>query len=92
MERKELWKIKNYKEIYNITIEDYNNLLLLQDNKCKICKKDYSNEKKKLAVDHCHVSGKVRGLLCTKCNMCLGGVNDNIEILKEMILYLKENG
>jgi hypothetical protein len=43
-----------------------------------------------LAVDHCHTTGKIRGLLCSKCNPALGAFNDNIEILNSAIKYLKE--
>lgn len=40
-------------------------------------------------VDHCHTTGKVRGLLCNNCNTALGLVDDKIEVLKRMIKYLK---
>jgi len=41
-------------------------------------------------VDHCHVTGKYRGLLCNRCNTSLGFVNDDIELLENMVKYLKE--
>jgi len=43
-----------------------------------------------LLVDHCHVTGKYRGLLCNRCNTSLGFVNDDIELLEKMVNYLKE--
>lgn len=57
------------------------------DFKCQICYNELQ-----LAVDHCHESGKVRGLLCSNCNNGLGRFKDNLEYLKNAIKYLKENG
>lgn len=56
---------------YGLTPEDYDRMLERQDNSCKICKRSCSSGKK-LAVDHCHNTGKVRGLLCASCNTRLG--------------------
>lgn len=70
-----------------LTVEQYNEMLFKQNNKCKICNKQ---DTKKLAVDHCHSTGKVRGLLCFRCNAMLGASNDDINILKQGILYLQE--
>lgn len=69
-----------------------------QGGKCKICGKHYTdtkpvqnqNEYTHLHVDHCHSTGKVRGLLCFNCNATLGHVKDNITVLKEAIKYLEE--
>ena len=61
-----------------------------QNYKCKICLADNKKYKRQLAVDHCHTTGKIRGLLCTPCNISLGYINDNIQILHNMINYLKE--
>lgn len=58
-----------------------------QIKKCSICKKTVS----RLNVDHCHKTGKTRGLLCTNCNIGLGNFKDNIEILKRAIKYLKQS-
>ena len=77
------------KKIYNLTLEDYNILLLSQEGKCKICGR--LPNKKLLAVDHCHSTGKIRGLLCSNCNTTLGLMNDNIEALQIMITYLKDS-
>ena len=48
------------------------------------------NEKNKGFVDHSHITNEVRGLLCSKCNSLLGMANDDIEILKKAIEYLKD--
>lgn len=73
---------------YGITLEDYNRMFDAQLGKCHICKKHQIEFKKKLAVDHNHQTGKVRGLLCEHCNKALGGFRDNIEYLEEAIKYL----
>lgn len=76
----------NYK--YGITIENYNNMFELQDHRCGICKKDQDLLPKKLCVDHCHKTGKVRGLLCDICNRMLGQARDNTDVLNNAIKYL----
>lgn len=82
--------IKNQKLIarYGITLEDYNNLLILQNNKCAICLNELK-QGRSTHVDHCHNSNKVRGLLCVKCNLALGLLKDNIEALDRIYNYLK---
>jgi len=84
---------KNYhlKKHFNITLDEYNNLLELQDHSCKICLNHESTFTKKLAVDHCHSTGKIRGLLCDNCNRSIGMLKDSIEILQNAINYLKKS-
>ena len=82
---KECNLIKNY----GITLEQYNELLLQQNHKCAICGKDEIQLKRKLAVDHDHKTGKIRGLLCNNCNIGLGNLQENINILKKCISYLE---
>jgi Autographiviridae endonuclease VII len=48
--------------------------------------------KRALFVDHSHITGKVRALLCDKCNRALGSVNDDISILKSLIDYIEKYG
>ena len=62
-----------------------------QQNKCAICGTHKDELKKKLAVDHCHESGKIRGLLCGNCNNGLGIYKDNINYLGKAITYLRES-
>jgi hypothetical protein len=64
---------KHFKRKYGITVEQYNQMLLTQNNTCKICK-NICKSGKNLAVDHCHATGKVRGLLCATCNVNLGRI------------------
>jgi len=71
---------------YGISREDYAQMLVDQNNQCGICKKEIGWE---AAVDHCHTTNKVRGLLCRKCNLGLGGFKDNIETIRKAIAYVK---
>ena len=89
------WPCK-LKRLYGITVEQYDDILAKQDGKCAICGSEslYSRSYKstaraKLSVDHCHATGKIRGLLCTRCNRALGLIGDNIETALRMSEYLK---
>ncbi len=85
-------KIKQRLKTYNITIEDYKNLLKKQKHKCAICgATDGDILGNRLYVDHDHKTNKVRGLLCSKCNFALGQFNDDISLMKKAIRYLEEN-
>lgn len=86
-------RIKDLKNKYNITLEDYNNLFTKENGRCHICnlsesRKGTHGKIKRLSVDHCHKTGKVRGLLCQRCNSVLGYIEDNKNLLKQMIKYL----
>ena len=73
---------------YGITIEDKERMFDEQGGKCGICKTEYEYVAE-LYVDHCHKSGNVRALLCTRCNTLLGFAKDDPEILQWAIEYLK---
>lgn len=65
-------KFQHIKRTYGITLEEYNNILFSQENKCAICDREF-NDKIRPAIDHIHDgSGRVRGILCIKCNGVLG--------------------
>lgn len=81
------WQLKTN---YGITEEDYQALLEGQEGKCAICLTDTPTGKWKVfAVDHCHKTGKVRGLLCNECNRGIGLLKDNAELLKKAAAYLE---
>jgi hypothetical protein len=79
---------------YGITIEQYNEILVKQEGLCAICDSTFNriNGKTKklepLSVDHCHATGRIRGLLCFKCNIGLGYFQDNPILLIKAIEYL----
>ncbi len=89
-------KRKNWRLLqrYGITIDHYNSLLIKQNYCCAICKisiEDHQLAKgsnKHFAVDHCHQSLVVRGLLCYRCNMGLGYFRDCPELAKSALSYL----
>lgn len=93
------WRSKNpgrqhatdIKRHYGLSIENYNKLLAQQNCQCKICGKqhDPSVNRGRLYVDHCHNSKKVRGLLCGKCNVALGNMDDDVSLLEKALAYLK---
>lgn len=63
-------------------------MFLNQNGQCKICGIHQSSLKENLTVDHDHSTGKVRGLLCRKCNLLLGNAKDEPSILQRAIVYL----
>lgn len=75
---------------YGLTYQAYQDLLKSQDYKCAICGLSESTKGKGLSVDHCHTTGKVRGLLCTNCNLGIGSFTDDIQKLKLAISYLEK--
>lgn len=82
--RKNLLKRK-----YNLTQEDYERMCKDQNGQCLICNTDdFKGKGNKLYIDHCHKTGKIRGLLCSSCNVGLGNFKENIEALKNAIKYL----
>ena len=80
---------------YGLTTEDYEILLKKQNGLCAICNRAETSKSpidesfRRLAVDHDHETGKVRGLLCASCNNGLGCFKDNIDLLQASVDYLK---
>jgi hypothetical protein len=75
---------------YGITQEQFDRMLLSQDNKCKICNIEFIGSKF-THIDHCHSTNKVRGLLCNGCNLALGQFMDNTDIMDNAIKYLQNS-
>jgi hypothetical protein len=82
---------------FGITLYDYNEMLLKQKNACAICCfpekiiDNRTNKIRSLAVDHCHITKKVRGLLCTACNQGLGNMRESFTILRSASNYLRKH-
>ena len=85
----EYQRIHARKSIYGITEEQYQALIVLQNNCCAICMSSANG--KTLHIDHDHATGKVRSLLCNSCNHLLGNAKDTIELLKAAIKYLRKH-
>ncbi len=78
------------KRAYGITVDEYNELLKHQGNKCGICWKPSDDMNQRLVIDHNHKTGEIRGLLCSSCNKGIGFLNDNASTLKSAIIYLEK--
>lgn len=77
---------------YGLTLADYNEMFEAQNRCCKICKGTVPRgtaTDNRFYVDHCHSTGRVRGLLCNDCNHGLGKFYDNVEFLYAAINYLE---
>lgn len=77
------------KRRFGITIEDYNKMYKEQEGKCLCCGAHESYNGHRLAVDHCHTTGKVRALLCKNCNSALGHVKENKETTLNLAKYIE---
>ena len=80
------------KRKYGLTIDELNKRLLEQGNKCLICKRDFAtlNKWNAACIDHSHETGKIRGILCRKCNLTLAYI-ENFNLWKSAIEYLRIN-
>lgn len=78
---------------YGIGLEEYEKLLAQQNYSCKICgtKKPGRKDVKRFAVDHCHKTNKIRGLLCMACNTAIGLLNEDPKFFDAAQSYLREN-
>lgn len=102
-ERQLVWKRKNkqkagdnqrryaLKKMFGITPEQYDELLQQQNECCAICQRHYTTFTKRLAVDHCHQTGVIRGLLCIYCNRGLAAYHDKSDYFRRAADYLEQN-
>ena len=81
---------------YNLTVEQFTAMHSDQQGSCLVCEQSIDNvftgvEGKKSAVDHCHSTGKIRGLLCKTCNSGLGSLKDSPELLRKGADYIEDS-
>lgn len=82
---------------YKISPEQYQQMLTEQNGVCAICRGPETRFDSRLgiltrlAVDHCHATGKVRGLLCSRCNVTIGRINESIDLLRAMEVYMQHH-
>ena len=79
---------KNLERAYNMTVKQHAELYEKQGGRCVTCGLHESEFNRRLCVDHCHRTGRIRGLLCFKCNTTLGLVGEKIDTLRAMIEHL----
>lgn len=84
-------KEQNLRKMFKIGLEDYDTMFNNQNGLCAICGEP-ETQYKYMPVDHCHKTGKIRGLLCSHCNKALGLFKENISILKGAIDYVNQHG
>ena len=89
-------KDAHLRRTYGIQIEEYNRLLTEQDGVCAVCQKTETTKHQNgkttsLCVDHCHSTGRVRGLLCRNCNGGIGKLQESAELLRKAAEYLERN-
>lgn len=77
------------KSKYGITLEERDDLLAKQGGVCAVCSSPNSSSKNDWHVDHCHGTGKIRGILCHPCNTALGLIKDNTYILRKLAEYIE---
>lgn len=83
--------VNHIKKAYGLTRQEYEYMLLSQQNTCAICVNNFKNCVSN--IDHCHKTGKIRGILCNNCNLFLGKFKDDpILVLKSLYYLLRSNG
>lgn len=77
------------KRNHNLSLNEYNIMLEKQNNNCCICGETLKTGSGGRAIDHCHISGRIRGIVCQPCNVTMGLLKENTETLQSMITYLE---
>jgi len=89
----DFYRDRALKNKYGVSLKQRDQMLVNQDYKCKICLVDeIESSRSVLCLDHCHTTGKVRGLLCNGCNSALGHLKDNPTAIKAALAYITNNG
>ncbi len=87
-------RLKLKKDRFGLTAEGWARMLVEQGHRCAICRCEFENtfsSNQRACVDHCHSTGKIRGILCNACNTALGMLKDNPDIVDAASAYLRRN-
>jgi hypothetical protein len=91
----EKYRARELQRKYGITAQEYDSLLQAQNGVCAVCgnPEKITMYKKviSLCVDHCHTTGKIRGLLCSACNKALGALEDSPERVEALLNYIQQH-
>lgn len=85
-EIRDIYRNTDLKRRYGITLRDYQRMLENQSGSCALCFR--KPKRRKLHVDHCHRTGRIRGLLCSRCNQALGALGDTAVDVLRAVKYL----
>jgi len=77
------------KNKHGITVDEYESMVISQGGMCGICGCNIEVDTHKTHLDHCHVTGNKRAMLCNNCNRGIGYLNDDVQILKSAVNYLE---
>lgn len=90
-------RARHLRRAYGLTVEDYAALMAAQQGGCASCGQPETevdprvNRVRQLAVDHCHETGEIRGLLCRKCNTALGLLGESLSVVEALAEYLRRS-
>lgn len=87
-ENKDRLKHLNLIRRYRISLDEYQSMYDKQNGLCEVC---CTSSERLLAVDHNHKTGRIRGLLCSQCNLAIGNSKEDVKILKNMIKYINKH-
>lgn len=85
------YRSRQLKRQFGIDLNRYNEMFAEQEGKCKSCGTHQKDLRLGLSVDHCHKTGKVRGLLCGNCNTALGLLKDDPVLIEKLLTYLADS-
>jgi hypothetical protein len=88
-EGSERQRARQLQKKYGITVAEFDAMLAAQRGGCAICSAAVNPNARSLAVDHCHKTGKVRGILCGRCNLAIGQFDDDPDLLRRAVMYLR---
>lgn len=89
---KEKYKKQKLRSRYKLSNDTLQKMIISQQSKCAICDKEAKFGRYGLVVDHCHITGQVRGLLCNTCNSGIGMLKDSLDLVYKAADYLVRSG